>query len=131
MLLLSKNGKRKRFSIHRIVSIAFISNPFNKRTVNHINGIKTDNRVENLEWATYQENQRHAWEMGFYDNLINKRKKKIVMLALDNKPLLKFDSMTDANRTTNIQISNICKCCKGIRPTAGGYKWQFYQEGVV
>jgi len=58
--VLSKNGKNNHFTEHRLVAIAFIDNPNNKQAVNHINGIKTDNIVQNLEWCTNKENKEHA-----------------------------------------------------------------------
>ena len=61
---LCKNGKQKNFSVHRLVAQAFIPNPENKLTVNHKNGDKLDNRVENLEWATREENMQHAYDNG-------------------------------------------------------------------
>jgi len=61
---LHKDGKSKTHLIHRIVATAFISNPENKTDVNHKNGIKDDNRAENLEWCTHSENLIHAHKIG-------------------------------------------------------------------
>jgi len=63
-IVLSLNKEPKTFLVHRIVAMAFIPNPENKRCVNHINGIKDDNRIVNLEWATHSENNIHAFDTG-------------------------------------------------------------------
>ena len=58
------NGKTKSMFVHRLIAMSYIPNPDNKPQVNHINGIKTDNRIENLEWCTNMENQEHAFRIG-------------------------------------------------------------------
>lgn len=60
---LSKNGVAKTYRVNRLIALTFIANPFDKKTVNHINGNKLDNNVENLEWATHKEQTKHMHEV--------------------------------------------------------------------
>ena len=116
------NGGKHSFRVHRLVASTFIPNPLNKPLVNHLNSNRLHNHVDNLEWATYQENNIHAVIYGNHN--LNKHVVQFIQDAVVNI----FHSAHDASVKTGIDYSAIAKCCRGERKTAGNFKWRWLDE---
>ena len=128
MVRLCKNGKAKKYYLHRLLAQTFIDNPEDKPQVNHINENRSDNRLENLEWVTQKENNNHGNHN--LNAAISKRSgkaKKIVQLDLDGNELGRFDFLIEAAKTVNGNSINISRAARNIRnrETAYGYKWRY------
>lgn len=122
---ISVNKKNCRKRVHRLVAFAFIENPNNYPYVNHKNGIKTDNKVENLEWCTPQQNTQHAWDIGLAASV---RKIKVKQYDLNGNFIEEYDSLTQAAKSLDLLGSKISQCCNGLRKTHGGFQWRFSND---
>ena len=128
---LSKNGKIKSYSIHRLLADAFIPNtdPEHLTDIDHIrNGDKTCNFTTSLEWVTKSENELRSYRRDGRKgpmNGITGMRAVLKINKITDKILAEFESGCKAERETKIHQSSIYKCCKGQRKTAGGYIWKY------
>lgn len=125
-------GKGRLISVHRLVAIAFIPNPKNKETVNHLDGNKGNNSVLNLEWATRSENDLHAYKIGLRKPQPNTKgkfgkdhhnSKPVIQMDIYGNFIAEFGGIAEAERLSN--VSNVSRVCNDETKTAGGYKWKF------
>jgi len=129
---LSKNGKILRMYVHRLVAINFLENKDNKEEVNHIDGVRSNNVLTNLEWVTRSENHYHRYKVLKQRGVNygktgekNWKSKPVKKLDLNNNVLKIYPGVMEAMRQTGINESSIRSCIYGKSKTAGGYKWQY------
>lgn len=135
------NYKQKTFLVHRLVANAFIPNSNGKPEINHKDGNKQNNSVENLEWVTSKENKRHGMRTGLYD--LDKMRKgaermrtpeAIRKMAISlGKPVIRSDgkiyaSAADASRALGRHKGEVSKQLHGARGAIDGYTFEYYEK---
>ena len=123
---LCKDGTCINFHRHRLVAEAFIENPFNKCQVNHIDGNKHNNNIENLEWVTHRENMKHAYENDMRDF---KEVRPVLQYDLNGKLVKEYETINDAEKE-GFNHSHIIGCCNERRNEHGGYVWVYKEDAA-
>jgi hypothetical protein len=116
----------KSYALHRVVALTFIENPENKEQVNHIDGNKINNSVNNLEWVTNKENQIHKFKTGLGNNYT----RKIIQYDLEMNEIKQYNSIVEASNLLNIGKSNIRGVLNGSRKTAGGFVFKYIEDKI-
>ena len=134
--MLYKNGKEKLLRVHRLVAMAFLPNPNNLPQVNHKDGNKQNNSVDNLEWCEQSYNMKHAFKTGLEKpsekqkaavrKTNEKKRKRVVRTMGDEKN--EYESATVAARKNNVGISTICRYCNKKRMPKDGASWQYIED---
>lgn len=114
--------KKKKY-IHRLVYETFVGFSGDKKIINHKNGNKQDNRLENLEECDHTYNLIYAYYHG------QRKLKPVVQLALNGRILNEYQTAKEAYEKTGVARSGICNCCKGKRLSSGGYQWKYKEKG--
>ncbi|MBO7720014.1 NUMOD4 motif-containing HNH endonuclease [Candidatus Saccharibacteria bacterium] len=123
-VLLARFGEHKNALVHRLVAEAFIPNPQNKPCVNHIDGDKWNNAVDNLEWCTYAENIAHSIRV-----LHQHKNSPLAVSVLCVETGVVYNSVAEAARKTGILRTAIHNCVGGFSATSGGYHWKKITQG--
>lgn len=120
-----KNQGRQNKRVHRLLMEAFVDNPNNYPQINHIDGNKLNNNLDNLEWCSSKHNSVHAASMGLCDARRKASEVIIEQYDLSGNFITEYPSIHEAGRQTNIAWQNISKVCRGLRKSVGNYYWKY------
>lgn len=129
-LTITDNGTKK-FMVHRLVAQYFIPKPKDKNCVNHKDGNKLNNSVENLEWCTIKENNLHAYKVLGKKACGGVKPTKVISVSINTNEVKEYNSQREAARITGVDQSRIYLCCNNKAKTAGGYIWKYKKEEVL
>lgn len=118
---MQKDGQRITGKVHRLLAQAFLPNPNDFDCVNHKDGNKLNNSLDNLEWCTKAQNNRHAHEVLHKDYTA----RPVCQSTLDGEIIAMWANTTIAAKSVNITAPCIANCCEGRAKTAGGYAWSY------
>lgn len=118
-IALVKDGISKKYYIHRLVATAFLPNPQEHPCIDHVNTIKTDNRVENLRWCTFLQNNLNP--------LTNCKRTTSVCKLKDGKLVHIYESIAEAHKD-GFALASIYKCCRGLQNNHRGYEWMYTSD---
>lgn len=123
--LTNDDKKLRTLAVHILVAKAFIppSSDTSQNTVDHINRIRSDNRVENLRWASKSEQRRNsAWT--------TRSGRPVLQLSLEGEIIKVWDKIADVAKELDISSHHISSVCANRRTSCGGFKWQYYEEYI-
>lgn len=122
---LHKNNNVKKVCVHWLVADAFIPRNIGDEVVNHIDGNKLNNKLDNLERCTQKHNVKESIRLGLQTPY---NEKKILQYALDGTFIKEWKSACEAERQLKIPQANISACCRKVRKTTGKFIWKFKEE---
>lgn len=130
-----KNNKIYTKTIHRLLMETFIPNPHNYKCINHKDGNKLNNSLDNLEWCDYGHNEKEAYRLGLKKPVWKDKKdnqhpnsKKVNQYDLEGNLIKKWNCISTIEKELGISVTSICNCCSGRSKKAGNFIWRYVNE---